>query len=116
MAKALLLAAIDLRKAIKHNPYNYLTGLCALLRNVTPNAHKEIKVIITRWPEGTGCTAYTVPAPSDYVPHDCPVDASATKLAEDAYTYGLPKYTGEYGAARMRLLDFIISELEKECG
>jgi hypothetical protein len=54
----------------------------------------------SRWPEYSGMTAYPVPGPW---PDDNPVHL---------YRFTPDGWVGEYGAARLRLVDFLIAECE----
>lgn len=74
-------------------------GICHNINH--RDAHKEpLKPLMARWPEGTGCPHFPVPYKSaDYDYDDV-----------QAYTYIEDLWVGEYGAARIRLLDFLIEE------
>lgn len=73
--------------AVGKNDYN-------VLRDV-------LEELFPRWPEYSGVKHYPVPAPDGRSPQleffDCVVDQL---------------WVGEYGAARLRLLDWLISELQ----
>lgn len=69
---------------------------------------KHVKNLNISWPESSGCPNTPV-----YVDEDGP-DVSKQDLAGQQYfSNGYPKYEGEYGAARMRLLDYYIEETKK---
>jgi hypothetical protein len=110
--KDLLAKALDIREAIQSSPANYSVGLCRLLLSYDTEQEVATAVnkIFERWPESDGRIGYPVPAPKDYVQPSNEIYGYDPRIS--AY-YNLPKYTGEYGAARLRLLDFIIAELEK---
>lgn len=79
-------------------------GLCAMLRAGESVARYELlQQLFRKWPEYSGCHLY--PVPSDVL-DDLAVDAYYRNL------YSNTMWTGEYGASRRRLLDFIIKELE----
>lgn len=67
------------------------------------------------WPDGTGCSCY--PVPSTLTPHSYGV--SGKYMAEKAYHIhhaSQSMYTGEYGALRYRLLDYLIQREEARRG
>ena len=111
MLVALLARAKDARDCIHKHPDNYTVGLCKLLCKPGDNSLSLLQGIMRAWPENTsGSFAYPVPAPEGYSPPTSQVYG----INERIHAFdNLPKYTGEYGAARLRLLDFIIAELEK---
>ncbi len=100
-------SAIEMRDVLEINPNNYTYGLCEVLCRGYDTA--VLWPLFTRWPEFSGNSNYPIRWPGD------PAGRGQRQAAEDAY-YRFPRWTGEYGAARLRLLDFIISELEKELG
>ena len=79
---------------------------------------------LAEWPEGTGCLSYPVPAPSGYEHQDTEWYNTSLKLeivtkemalAEDCFDHCEGRFwKGEYGESRMRLLDWLIKELENE--
>ena len=78
-------------------PMNDLYGICSnlFLRDVTTRWEGLVAVAAESWPEFSGDKYYPVPHPD--------------LLPESAYTAILevPKWTGEYGAARRRLCQHI---------
>lgn len=58
--------------------------------------------LFTSWPEYSGCESFPVPAPPGEL-----------DVYQAYYSIG-NKWVGEYGAARVRLLDYMIEQLEAE--
>ena len=88
-----------LKKLKKDGPHNVSGGICS---NIPCNP-SPLLMLFHKWPEFSGCISFPVPHPAhpDIDPHD-------------AYMETENLWIGEYGEARMRLLDFCIEELEKE--
>lgn len=62
---------------------------------------RQFKELYTKWPEYTGNRDYPVPSYGSWL-HPM-----------SAFNYSYDMYEGEYGAARMRLLNWCIEELQK---
>ncbi len=112
--ETLLANAIKLRAFVEDTgPDNVCTedGLCYLLGRGAgfyggftldfDLIARDLRRMFAEWPEFTGMSGYPVPHP-----HLNPTDAFCE--AEDYM------FAGEYGAARIRLLQFIIDTLTKE--
>lgn len=112
--ETLLANAIKLRAFVEDiGPDNVCTadGLCYLLgrgagfyggvKQGFEDVAPHLRSMFEAWPEFTGMSGYPVPHP-----HFNPTDAFCE--AEDYM------FAGEYGAARIRLLQFIIDTLTKE--
>jgi len=82
-------------------------GLCYQLSLILVNdLDYLIDALFRKWPKFSGHNAYPVPDPNQ------PDSLIAAKLI---YSEGeFSKWSGAYGALRIELLDFLISELEKE--
>lgn len=79
-----------------------------VLSKFSPIFEEHVKNLNLSWPESSGSPDIPV-----YVDEDGP-DVSKTALAAHQYfSNNYPKYEGEYGAARMRLLDYYIEETKK---
>lgn len=106
MKEQILHNALILRGMIEDGDLAYINkfGLCHLLYHC-PNGVKpqgawwHVRELFPMWPEFSGDDVYPVPGGGDA--YDAASDAD--KLFE-----------GEYGAARIRLLQFIIDTLTKE--
>ena len=87
------------------------TGLCGAVGS--RGAANVLKTCWGSWREYTGVPEYAVPAPEGFVVTDYPAatQCSSARGAYDATT-DRDMYTGEYGAARMRLLEHCIAELK----
>ncbi len=107
----LLACFLDLRVMVdkkQHGLYDYV-GICTHvdeLWGTKPTSHlgylhvARMNQLIPYWPEYSGDESFPVPH-SDYTP-------------AEGYYYIDDKWTGEYGAARIRLLEFLIGSLEGE--
>lgn len=98
-AQRMLELAEDLRARVAAGEV-VLHGLCGEI-GVGPYREE----LFTTWPEFTGCLTFPVPAPKG-----TQLGRYET-LQEAAYMRARDMYSGEYGAARMRLLDHIIETL-----
>lgn len=87
-----------LKKLKKDGPLHVSDGICS---NISCNP-SPLTTLFSKWPEFSGCSTFPVPHPA-LPPHD-------------AYMQMQNLWVGEYGDARMRLLDFCIEELEKTHG
>lgn len=79
-----------------------------VLSKLSPIFEKHVKNLNLSWPESSGCPYIPV-----YIDDH---NASLSKRAaasEQYHSHNYPKYEGEYGAARMRLLDYYIEETKK---
>ena len=85
-----------LKKLKKDGPHHVSGGICS---NIPCNPD-PLMTLFSKWPEFSGCISFPVPHPE--------MDS------HDAYMNTPNLWVGEYGEARMRLLDFCIEELEKE--
>ncbi len=111
-SQEMLARALDVRQVLQDTPYYYSVGLCRLIPYGCAD-REQFQALLLKWPENVEqSSAFPVPAPKGYIPK-CAYTFDFPRI--DAFD-NLPKYTGEYGAARLRLLDFIIVELEKENG
>lgn len=84
-------------------PSYHEVGICPNVREITPVRASELAVLMHGWPEHTGYDAFPVPHP--------------TLPADEAYFRHDELWAGEYGAARKRLLDYMIErahELARE--
>lgn len=77
-------------------------GICSAVNNLLPQLDKYaysdcLDALFTQWPENSGVFRYPVPGPDGYNPR------LAFLLSKDVWI-------GEYGAARLRLLDFLIAK------
>lgn len=61
--------------------------------------------LMTDWPESTGTTQYPVPAPAGF---------QRPRVGADAAYWSLPRWTGEYGSSRIRLMNYMIRRIERE--
>lgn len=87
-------------------------GLCWLLARgahfydgeelLYDDVRDEIRELYEQWPEYSGMLGYPVPCPNGGIPSDAFCEGGDFMFA------------GEYGAARIRLLQFIIDTLTKE--
>lgn len=91
----------QLKKLKKDGPLHVGDGICTNIRC----SSKSLESLFQKWPEFSGCVTFPVPHPAhpEITPHD-------------AYMETTNLWVGEYGEARMRLLDFCIEELEKTHG
>lgn len=98
-----LARAKELRKAPKGR-----YGLCSVLAldRLEPELVCEI---FSSWEHYSGSMDYPVPDPC------FPAD-DVVELARQAYDTAGDMYEGEYGALRIKLLDHLITSLEKELG
>lgn len=87
-----------LKKLKKDGPHHVSNGICS---NVPCNPD-PLMMLFQKWPEFSGYISFPVPHPE--------MDS------HDAYMNKPNLWIGEYGEARMRLLDFCIGELEKTHG
>lgn len=90
--------------ALKANPINVRAGICGwALSSATLDQQEEFKLLMCDWPEFSGDEKYPVPHP----------------IWEPEYAYNFSSYKEfydpdeEYGAARLRLLDYLIEEITK---
>lgn len=82
-------------------------GICRLTRaqgDITVAVYGITRALFCKWPEYTGCIDYPVPSQHD--------DVSAEAAFDYAFDTGR-MWSGDYGAARMRLLEFCIKELRE---
>jgi hypothetical protein len=94
--KTLLRALKDIRDGKRHHG-----GICCNVLILTRRTYdRELSELMRKWPEYSYDPDYPVPHPSG-------------NFEDPQYAYAvLPRWEGEYGAARLRLLDFMIAELE----
>lgn len=108
-------ATLALLKAVDKIPHEErYEGICTLVVKVCEShisdydifhqAVQEIKNAFAEWPEYSGDQTFPVPAPTGYEP---PVNRWSNSPNYVAYI-GLLRWEGEYGAARQRLLDWLI--------
>lgn len=83
----------------------YLTGSTVELQNYTM-ACRAVRNAMAAWPEHSGSRAYPVKPPTGYTYH------GLTASPGCAYA-DLPRWHGEYGGSRMRLLNFLIRYFEE---
>lgn len=104
-----------IRDNVKTGDYP-LTGICHAL-----SVNTGIEPFFRAWPEFSGSTMYPVPGPEEYREEAavfCWADeeeegwADDEALAEYAYE-NLDRWFGEYGDTRLRLLDFMIEQIEE---
>lgn len=105
MSKELLEALQDIQKAVNAGDFDCHSedeGICYFLRiNYGYSLHYIFRELCLPWPEYSGSFDFPVPSPDKSL------------RPEQAY-YLLPKWKGEYGEARKRLLQWCIDELRKE--
>lgn len=80
----------------------YTIHLVSRSRVIEPEV-EQFKELYTKWPEYTGKRNYPVPS----------CDPLGRLSPVSAFTLAYDMYEGEYGAARMRLLNWCIEELQK---
>lgn len=98
--------AILLRaRELKEGGYKSKEGLCDTLALPNTNQRGILRRFFVKWPEFSGCHIWPIHT-----------NKSLSKCGqyEQAYDKGELYSNKPYGKARKRLLDFIISELEKE--
>lgn len=109
MSKELLDALLEVKRLVICDEYIQGEslrgfGICLALPLVSSNKLLKLEFarLYKKWPEYSGNPTYPVPSPDGkYTP-------------EQAFDYTCEdKYAGEYGAARMRLLNWCIEELQK---
>ena len=98
--KQLLKVLKRLKRSIVWNPWSPYRhhGICHV---VNKYATINVRSLFTTWPESSGNPIYPVPS---YDSDDDPTGA---------YDEACNKWIGEYGAARMRLLNHCIREVEE---
>lgn len=79
-----------------------------VLSKFSPIFEKHVKNLNLSWPESSGCPNTPV-----YVDGGDPDVPKMTLASQQYFSHNYPKYEGEYGAARMRLLDYYIEETKK---
>lgn len=95
------ITAVHVYDYCDHEDYNFHK-----FKSVAKDHIQELNV---SWPESSGCSNTPVYVDDPY--SDLPKD----ELASNQYfTNNNPKYEGEYGEARMRLLDYYIEETRKK--
>lgn len=92
-----LLKALLKTKACPDKDY----GIC---NNVPVYLDRLLFSLFKAWPKFSGTLSFPVPHPAE------PFSAAAAR----AYYFAKDKWEGEYGALRMELLDFCITELEDQ--
>lgn len=108
-------AALALLKAVDKIPNEErYYGICSMVLeageslvldyDIFHQAVQAIKIAFSKWPEYSGAQTFPVPAPKGYEP---PVNRWSNSPHYVAYI-SLPRWEGEYGAARQRLLDWLI--------
>lgn len=98
---------LDRAKELRKDPKG-LYGLCSTLRLRQLDCDLLLE-IFSSWEHYTGSIEYPVPSP--YFPAD-----DVVELARRAYDGARDMYEGAYGALRIKLLDHLITSLEKELG
>lgn len=94
---------LEALRAIRDGQRDSAHGIChAIEHHAGVKALNENYALMTGWPEFSGDEAYPVPS---YTPGHNPAKAYWAASSGD-------KWAGEYGAARLRLLDWCITELE----
>ncbi len=86
-------------------------GLCELLCGKYGSSDGEVRELLRDimrcWPEFSGRMLYPVPAPKVHS------GIVYVQGKDEGWAYNnLPRYTGKYGASRIRLLDYVIETLE----
>ena len=107
-AARILCRAAEVRAKVARDAAPY-QGLCSAVIQIGPQPLRAW--LFTDWPEYSGTLLYPVPAPVDFVTDP---DKDGISAAEQAFDAALDRdtlYVGEYGAARMRLLDHIEAKL-----
>ena len=90
---------VALKAGIAKNLHRKDHGICANLpAHARRTSQERLRTLFVQWPEFSGNHNYPVRAPSGEHPQDYYWDSKDTE--------GIWK--GEYGAARIRLLDFLI--------
>ena len=95
-----LLEALEMLQ-IEAEHGNWRRGICAWLDEERVNSG-ELHRLFSMWPEYSGCPSFPVRSPGG-----CHIDAYF-----DLPRW--PRWEGEYGAARFRLLAFMIDTLREE--
>lgn len=100
----------NLRHIKNHGPSEHYWGICMNLCAIpghTPGDGERADELMQQWPEYSGDASYPVPSGQ--------ADVSADRAY---YNAGQARWSADtpYGAARLRLLDFMIAKLEKEEG
>lgn len=104
-------AAIDMLYGLKRGVYRAEFGICSNLEElqaagaVSYATRRRIKAMMRRWPEYSGEPNYPVPGIAAY--DMCP------EITYDDIRLG-EYWSGEYGGNRIRLVNFLIRELEQE--
>jgi len=89
------------RLAAGRGPAYRAFGICAYLRETADTRPPELDEAFQRWPEYSGSLDYPVPSMRpDMTP-------------SEAYNHYPDVWVGEYGEARLRLVDFLIGECER---
>lgn len=82
-----------------------MNGICSHVEDLMPgrfpgSVRRMLREMMEEWPEYSGRASYPVPSPEGFEGD-----------AVDAYiAITLPKWSGEYGDSRMRLLDWLIEQ------
>jgi hypothetical protein len=105
------MSLLDNLKHIKeHGPGENHYGICSNLwerPGHTLGDEARSYELMRYWPEHSGDASYSVPSGQA----DVPAASAYYNAGQDRWSADTP-----YGAARLRLLDFMIAELEKEEG
>ena len=104
-------AAIDMLYGLKRGVYLDQFGICANLLalegigGISHRFRQYLKSMMSRWPEYSGDRDYPVAGTAEYG-----MDAEHTYDNTGTGEY----WSGEYGGNRIRLVNFLIRELEQE--
>lgn len=83
-------------------------GICATCDVLWANT----EFLMSEWPEFSGQGGYPVKAPLSWAGPHC--GRRMHQTIHDAAYWGLPRWTGEYGSSRLRLLNYMIRRIERE--
>jgi len=105
----------DALTSIIRNPNLAAVGICEHLR-LESNVNSlligaVIETLARRWPKYSGTIRYPVPDPTSWL-YGGPRCAAPHRAAH-AY-YNLPRHRGEYGRNRLELVEFLLTELDKD--